>query len=74
MDNDELDDGFVDAYFVGGAWDGKTYAIPPLPEFRVALMKEPHWIAGKSEPVHYDIAVYQRVIGEIYWFHHVEAK
>lgn len=66
------------ADFIGGPWDGKEYSIPFAPEFRVAMMKEFHWLSkpinNMDEPPkqNYDIAVYKHVLNDIYWFSEIE--
>lgn len=73
MDN-EVDDGFVEADFIGGAWDGKTYSIPFVQEFRIALLKEPvyHYRQGEYPRKNYDIAVYKHIVNGIYWLNRIE--
>lgn len=73
---DEVDDGHVEAYFVGGAWDGKTYAIPKLtPEWRIAILPMPKWKFINKQPdklVKYDTAIYRHILHGIYWFYRIE--
>lgn len=75
---DEVDDDHVVAHFVGGGWDGKTYAIPYLPEWKVANLPILNFEAPKkANPLRpYDIAVYKKVlrVGKeaIYWLSRIE--
>jgi hypothetical protein len=75
--SDAVDDNHVMAHFVGGAWDGKTYAIPLVDEWKVFshLASCTSEIAGVSSPK-YDLAVYKKTIHigkeAIYWFTRIE--
>lgn len=76
--SDAVGDNHVVAHFIGGAWDGKTYAIPSLPEWRIAALTRLNFEPLKKADAlrHYDIAVYKRVSvfeGEaIYWLTRIE--
>jgi hypothetical protein len=70
-----MDDKFITADFIGGAWDGKTHDIPFMPEFRVALLTElsAHYVKGRSDPFqHHDVAVYKYFGHGIYWLSRIE--
>lgn len=70
-------DNFIEADFIGGIWDGKTYAIPVVPEWKVAIMHSLNvWDFSEeidsSEPVPYDIAVYRNMGHGIFWLSRIE--
>jgi hypothetical protein len=70
-----LDDGFIEADFIGGVWDGKTYAIPCVPEWRIAVLPIPkeYFINKRPEElVKYDIAIYRHIGHGIYWLSRIE--
>lgn len=69
----------LDAIFIGGCWDGKEFVIPAhMPEFRVAVIENFHWVSkkameeGNKSTVNYKIAVYKHIVNEIYWFSGIE--
>lgn len=72
--SDSVDDNHIVAHFIGGGWDGKTYVIPRLPEWRIAAL--PALIKKSDGLIRYDIAVYRQVSvfeGEaIYWLSRIE--
>jgi hypothetical protein len=70
-----LEDGFIDADFIGGAWDGKQYTIPFVPEWRICLLPIPKWKFINKQPeelVKYDIAIYRHIGHGIYWLSRIE--
>lgn len=73
---DDVNDGQIEAHFVGGVWDGKEYVIPRLmPEWKVAILPVPKWKFINKPPdelVKYDIAIYKHIIHGIYWFWRIE--
>jgi hypothetical protein len=77
--SDAVDDNHVVAHFIGGAWDGKTYAIPKVPEWHVASLPAPRWKFFNKPPeelVSYDILIYRAIIcvgkEAIYWLSRTE--
>jgi hypothetical protein len=74
--SDDVDDGHVEAQFIGGIWDGKTYAIPsPVSEWRVAVLPIPKFKFINKPPdklIQYDVAIYRRVVNGLYWFTRIE--
>lgn len=76
--SDAVDDNHVVAHFIGGSWDGKTYAIPCVPEWKIASlpalsMKSLEKVSPKK---YYDVAVYRKIIRvgkeAIYWLSRIE--
>ena len=67
-----VDDGFIEADFVGGPWDGKTYAIPHLYEWRIYVLMKMPTNRRPDELVKPDVAVYRNVVNGIYWFVRLE--
>jgi hypothetical protein len=76
MANEPVNDGFITADFIGGIWDGKTYDIPFIPEFRIAVMKERIYInkppQSEMEKSAYDIAVYKYIGHGAYMMNRIE--
>ena len=67
-----VEDGFVEADFIGGPWDGKTYAIPHLYEWRIHVITKMPANRRPEELVKPDVAVYRHVTNGIYWFVRLE--
>lgn len=71
-------DNFIEADFIGGIWDGKTYAIPVVPEWNVAILGKISFDfiheADPSKPVPYDIAVYKNIGHGIFWLSRIEKR
>ncbi len=82
--SDAVDDNHVVAHFIGGSWDGKTYAIPLVPEWRITSIPKEHKfkyinknpMTDPSKLLSYDIAVYRKIIHvgkeAIYWLSRIE--
>lgn len=77
--SDAVDDNHVVAHFIGGAWDGKTYAIPKVPEWKIASLPVPKFKFINRPPdelVRYDVLVYRIVllVGKeaIFWLSRIE--
>lgn len=70
-----VDDGFIEADFIGGPWDGKTYAIPHVHEWRIAAVQGLSMENYRGRPdklMKYDVAVYRHITNGIYWFVRLE--
>ncbi len=76
FDWQDLNDSFYEADFIGGIWDGKTYAIPKkMPEWKVAILPIPSFRFINKPPeklIQYDIAVYRHIGHGIYWLSRIE--
>ena len=76
FDWQDVDDSFMEADFIGGVWDGKTYAIPArMREWKVAVLPIPREKFINKQPeelVKYDIAIYRYIGHGIYWLSRVE--
>lgn len=73
--NQDLEDGNIEADFVGGVWDGKSYVIPCVSEWRVAIVPIPKWKFINKAPetlVKYDVAVYTHILHGVYWLTRIE--
>jgi hypothetical protein len=74
-----VDDDHVVAHFIGGGWDGKTYAIPRVWEWRIASLPVSKYRFINKPPdelVKYDVLVYTRIVSAgkeaIYWLTRIE--
>jgi hypothetical protein len=76
MDNQPVNDGFITADFIGGVWDEKTYDIPFVPEWRVAILPAVRFINKPPESakdlVNYDVAVYKYIGHGAYLINRIE--
>jgi hypothetical protein len=76
--SDAVDDNHVVAHFIGGTWDGKTYAIPDVKEWKVVSYPAGGYpeIQGVPKKLMYDLAVYSRILHfeeeAVYWFVRLE--
>lgn len=67
-----VEDGFIEADFVGGAWDGKTYAIPHVYEWKIAMVQKLTVTQPLDKLEKYDVAVYRHITNGIYWLCRIE--
>lgn len=74
--SDDVDDGAVEAHFIGGPWDSKIYTIPCLmKEYPVAILPIPKQRFINKPPgelVKYDVAIYKHILHGVYWFTRIE--
>lgn len=76
--SDAVDDNHIVAHFIGGGWDGKTYAILNVEEWKIASYPagDINEFPGVSSKLKYDLVVYKRVWRieneAIYWYTRTE--